>query len=110
MYKYTVYMYTCSFSSFIHAYRATPTYLDLILLTFIPTQALRTLRSPRDKWSWESCTTADFPESIQAGGFDFLRKEREREGKERDRRCHYDERICMRKEVTCGCKDKVRYM
>lgn len=39
----------------------------------------------------------------------FLRKEREEEREtERDRRCHYDERICMRKEVTCGCKDKVK--
>jgi len=82
MYKYTVYMYTCSsLHLFMHIGQPIP---RSHLADVIPTQALRTLRSPRDKRSWESCTTADFPESIQAGGFDFFCVRREREGGKRE--------------------------
>lgn len=47
MYKYTVYMYTCSSLSFIHAYTVGQPIPRSHLADVIPTQALRTLRSPQ---------------------------------------------------------------
>lgn len=79
MYKYTVYMYTCSSLSFIHAYTVGQPIPRSHLADVIPTQALQTLRSPRDtKGAGKAVPQRTFRRAFSPVDLTFLRASRER--------------------------------